>query len=153
MINKKLISDFKKIQSELMKLNKSYYQDSISEESDQYYDQLKKKNNQLLKDYKELKDYDILTVGFTPSEKFSKIKHIVPMLSLANAFDKKDLEEFEEKINNFLNNTVSFSYISDLKIDGVSLSIHYKNNKLVKALTRGDGIIGEIERASCRERV
>ena len=51
MINKKLISDFKKIQSELMKLNKSYYQDSISEESDQYYDQLKKKNNQLLKDY------------------------------------------------------------------------------------------------------
>ena len=65
------------------------------------------------------------------------------MLSLANAFDKKDLEEFEEKINNFLNNTVSFSYISDLKIDGVSLSIHYKNNKLVKALTRGDGIIGE----------
>ena len=143
MINKKLISDFKKIQSELMKLNKSYYQDSISEESDQYYDQLKKKNNQLLKDYKELKDYDILTVGFTPSEKFSKVKHIVPMLSLANAFDKKDLEEFEEKINNFLNNTVSFSYISDLKIDGVSLSIHYKNNKLVKALTRGDGIIGE----------
>ena len=143
MINKKLISDFKKIQSELMKLNKSYYQDSISEESDQYYDQLKKKNNQLLKDYKELKDYDILTVGFTPSEKFSKVKHIVPMLSLANAFDKKDLEEFEEKINNFLNNTVSFSYISDLKIDGVSLSIHYKNNKLVKALTRGDGIIGD----------
>ena len=143
MINKKLISDFKKIQSELMKLNKSYYQDSISEESDQYYDQLKIKNNQLLKDYKELKDYDILTVGFTPSEKFSKVKHIVPMLSLANAFDKKDLEEFEEKINNFLNNTVSFSYISDLKIDGVSLSIHYKNNKLVKALTRGDGIIGE----------
>ena len=39
---------------------------------------------------KELKDYDILTVGFTPSEKFSKVKHIVPMLSLANAFDKKD---------------------------------------------------------------
>ena len=143
MINKKLISDFKKIQSELMKLNKSYYQDSISEESDQYYDQLKKKNNQLIKDYKELKDYDILTIGFAPSEKFSKVKHIVPMLSLANAFDKKDLEEFEEKINNFLNNTVSFSYISDLKIDGVSLSIHYKNNKLVKALTRGDGIIGE----------
>ena len=143
MINKKLISDFKKIQSELMKLNKSYYQDSISKESDQYYDQLKKKNNQLLKDYKELKDYDTLTVGFKPSEKFSKVKHIVPMLSLANAFDKKDLEEFEEKINNFLNNTVSFSYISDLKIDGVSLSIHYKNNKLVKALTRGDGIIGE----------
>ena len=52
MINKKLISDFKKIQSELMKLNKSYYQESISEESDHYYDQLKKKNNQLLKDYK-----------------------------------------------------------------------------------------------------
>ncbi|MDA9656020.1 NAD-dependent DNA ligase LigA [Alphaproteobacteria bacterium] len=143
MINKKLISDFQKIQSELIKLNKLYYQDSISEKSDQYYDQLKKKNNQLLKDYKELKDYDTLTVGYKPSEKFSKVKHVVPMLSLANAFDKKDLEEFEEKINNFLNNTVTFSFISDLKIDGVSLSIHYKNNKLVKALTRGDGMIGE----------
>ena len=143
MISKKLIREFKKIQSELMKLNKLYYQDSLSERSDQYYDQLKKKNNQLLKDHKELKGYDIITVGFHPSEKFSKIKHIVPMLSLANAFDKKDLEEFEEKINNFLNYSVSFSYISDFKIDGVSLSVHYKNNKLVQALTRGDGITGE----------
>ena len=143
MINKKLISDLVKIQSELIKLNKLYYQDSISEKSDQYYDLLKKKYNQLLKDHIELKDYDVLTVGFQPSEKFSKVKHLVPMLSLSNAFDKKDLDEFEEKINNFLNNTVDFSYISDLKIDGVSLSVHYKNNKLVQAFTRGDGITGE----------
>ena len=124
MINKKLISDLVKIQSELIKLNKLYYQDSISEKSDQYYDLLKKKSNQLLKDHIELKDYDVLTVGFQPSEKFSKVKHLVPMLSLSNAFDKKDLDEFEEKINNFLNNTVDFSYISDLKIDGVSLSVY-----------------------------
>ena len=143
MINKKLIVEFKKIQEEISKLDKLYYQDSTSYKSDKNYDILKKKYNQLIKDYKELKEYDNLTVGFKPSEKFSKIKHVVPMLSLANAFDETDLNEFKEKINNFLNNSISFSYVSDLKIDGVSLSVHYKNNKLVKALTRGDGITGE----------
>ncbi len=143
MKNKKTITEFKEIQLEIIKLDKLYYQDSNSNKSDRYYDLLKMKYNKILKDNKDFKKYDILTVGFQPSEKFSKIKHKVPMLSLANAFDKKDLEEFEEKVNNFLNNSVNFSYISDLKIDGVSLSIHYRDNKLVQALTRGDGIIGE----------
>ncbi len=143
MINKKLIKEFKEIQSEIFELDKLYYQDSNSSKSDSAYDLLKKNYNKLLTDNKELRKYDILTVGFKPSEKFSKVRHKVPMLSLTNAFDKKDLDEFEDKINKFLNNSVSFNFISDLKIDGVSLSLHYKDNKLIQALTRGDGITGE----------
>ena len=143
MTNKKIINEFKEIQSEILLLDKLYYQDSKSSKSDSEYDLIKKKYNNLLLKNKELKKYDILTIGFKPSEKFSKIKHKVQMLSLANAFNKEDLEEFEDKINNFLNRSIDFNFISDLKIDGVSLSLLYKNNKLVQGLTRGDGSTGE----------
>ena len=143
MINKKLITKFKDIQSKILKLDKLYYQDSKSNISDGEYDTLKKKYNNLITNNKDLLKYDKLTVGFVPSEKFTKIRHRLPMLSLGNAFNKEDLEDFKDKINKFLNNSIHFTFISDLKIDGVSLSIHYKNNNLVQALTRGDGTTGE----------
>ena len=143
MINKKLIMEFKDIQSKILKLDKLYYQDSKSNISDGEYDLLKEKYNNLITNNKNLLKYDKLTVGFDPSEKFSKIRHRLPMLSLSNAFNKEDLDDFKGKINNFLNNSINFTFISDLKIDGVSLSIHYKDNNLIQALTRGDGTTGE----------
>ena len=66
------------------------------------------------------------------------------MLSLANSFNVNDLKEFFTKASNFLKSKENKeSYIVDCKIDGVSLSLTYKNQKLVTALTRGDGVIGE----------
>ena len=139
----KLIEIFKSLQFEILRLDKLYYQDSNSDKSDSEYDLLKKKYNELINKNKNLLEYDTITVGYKPSTKFSKIKHKIPMLSLGNAFNKEDLNTFEDKINNFLNRSIELTYVSDLKIDGVSLSLHYLNNKLVKALTRGDGSTGE----------
>ena len=73
MINKKLITKFKDIQSKILKLDKLYYQDSKSNISDGEYDTLKKKYNNLITNNKNLLKYDKLTVGFEPSEKFSKM--------------------------------------------------------------------------------
>ena len=142
-MNKSLIQKFKDIQKEIQRLNKLYYQDSNSDKSDSEYDALKIKYNDLISNNKILNEHDVLTVGYEPSRKFTKIKHKIPMLSLANAFNLDDLIGFEDKVNNFLNNSIKFSFVTDLKIDGVSLSLHYKNKKLVQALTRGDGSIGE----------
>ena len=84
-------------------------------------------------------------MGFKPSKNFKKVLHKVPMLSLANAFDKEDLINFEKKIINYLNLNKEFKieYSAEPKIDGISASIIYKNGKFVKGLSRGDGKEGE----------
>ncbi len=108
---------------------------------------LKKNILDLEKKYKFLKSKDSpsLKIGHKPSKNFKKVLHKVPMLSLANAFDKEDLLNFEKKILNFLsqNNNVSISYTAEPKIDGISASIKYLNGKLIMGLSRGDGKEGE----------
>tara|TARA_A100001388_G_scaffold216258_1_gene166788 strand:- start:2394 stop:4172 length:1779 start_codon:yes stop_codon:yes gene_type:complete len=68
----------------------------------------------------------------------------MPMLSLSNAFDKDDLLNFEKKIYNYLNKNINFEYSVEPKIDGISASLTYKNNKLAYGVSRGDGNVGEI---------
>jgi len=83
-------------------------------------------------------------VGYKPSSKFAKIKHSKPMLSLANAFDHLDIEDFEKKIKNYLNNkNLDLSFSLEPKIDGISASLTYKNGLLIRGLSRGDGETGE----------
>ena len=66
------------------------------------------------------------------------------MLSLANAFDKKDMYDFDKKIRNFLNfSSKNIEYFSEPKIDGISATLIYKNGILIKGLSRGDGTTGE----------
>ena len=78
-------------------------------------------------------------------KKFEKSEHIIPMLSLANAFNQKDLEEFIERIKKFLSleKNTSIDLLFEPKIDGLSINLFYENGKLMSASTRGDGIIGE----------
>ena len=130
----------------LEKYNKFYYDQDSPSVPDYQYDELKKniikleENNFFLKNYGSISDY----VGFKPSSKFNKIKHSKPMLSLANAFKDKDIEDFIKKINNYLNNkTLNLSYSLEPKIDGISASLTYKNGLLFKGLSRGDGETGE----------
>ena len=78
-----------------------------------------------------------------PLNKFKKIKHSKAMLSLSNVFDKKGMEDFLSKVNNFLNINYEIELSSELKIDGISASLTYENGKLIKGLSRGDGVIGE----------
>lgn len=81
-------------------------------------------------------------VGGYISEKFNKVKHEIPMLSLGNAFDENDLIKFDLDIKKELN-IKNVEYVVEPKIDGLSISLHYDDGYFVKAITRGDGTIGE----------
>lgn len=80
-------------------------------------------------------------VGGTILPGFEKVTHDIPMLSLGNAFGKEDLLNFDKRISKLTDQKVQ--YICELKIDGLALSLKYKEGKLVQAATRGDGIVGE----------
>ncbi|MDA1021700.1 MAG: NAD-dependent DNA ligase LigA, partial [Cyanobacteria bacterium] len=77
------------------------------------------------------------------STKFGKVKHEIPMISLANAFGPDEIREWEERINRVIGIETKREYIFELKIDGLSIAIDYANGKLVRAATRGDGKVGE----------
>ena len=130
----------------LEKYNNFYYDKDSPLISDQQYDDLRKEiikleeNNSFLKKYNSIND----NVGYKPSSKFKKIKHAKPMLSLANAFNIEDIEDYIKKINNYLNGkNLSLSFSIEPKIDGISASLTYINGLLTKGLSRGDGSIGE----------
>ena len=131
---------------EIIKHNKLYYDKSSPVISDTQYDKLKKEILDLEIKYNFLKSKKSpsKTIGFKPSKSFQKYKHKVPMLSLSNAFDRNDLLNFEKKIHNYLNKNINFQYSVEPKIDGISASLTYKNNKLTHGVSRGDGNIGEI---------
>ena len=83
-------------------------------------------------------------VGTSPSSKFEKFKLYEPILSISISFVLSDYEYFFDKAIKFLKKKDSkYTFNVDCKIDGVSLSLIYKNNKLFKGFTRGDGIVGE----------
>ena len=128
------------------KYNQSYYEKDSPVVTDHQFDELKKDILDLEKKYSYLTEYGSITsrVGYKPSSKFAKIKHSKPMLSLANAFDHLDIEDFEKKIKNYLNNkNLDLSFSLEPKIDGISASLTYKNGLLIRGLSRGDGETGE----------
>jgi len=133
---------------ELKKHNKLYYSNSNPEISDSEFDNLKSSILNLEDKYKYLnhKESPSKIVGFEPSKNFKKQKHKVPMLSLSNVFDKDDLINFEKKIKNYLdlNQSQTFEYSVEPKIDGISASLTYIDGKLESGLSRGDGYEGEL---------
>ena len=80
----------------------------------------------------ELIEFDNLGIGTSPSSKFKKFKHYEPMLSLSNSFNLDDLEDFFEKLPYLKKQNSNYIYNVDCKIDGVSLSLIYKNNSYLK---------------------
>ena len=130
----------------LDKYNKHYYQNQKPLVSDKEYDEIKNEILEIEKKHgiKNLKSPTI-KVGYKPSKKFEKFKHKVKMLSLSNAFKEEDLINFQKKNINFLalNKNYEFEYSAEPKIDGISASLNYKNGKLIKGLSRGDGEEGE----------
>ena len=142
----KIIDKHKKIITEIKKHNKFYFSDDEPKIIDSEYDKIKKTAIELEKKYPFLKNYQSIEkiVGAEPSNNFKKIKHLQPMLSLSNAFNISDMEDFRKKIKNFLNlNNEKIELISEPKIDGISASLIYENGILTKGLSRGDGVIGE----------
>ena len=132
--------------SALKKHNNFYFNLDNPRISDAQYDKLKKEIIDLENKFKFLKQLGITNklVGSTPKNKFKKIKHLEPMLSLSNAFDENDMQDFEKKVNNFLNLTnENLELFAEPKIDGISSTLIYEKGKLTKGLSRGDGVIGE----------
>ena len=143
----KIIKDYKTKIRELIKNNKYYYEDNKPRIDDQEYDKLKNKILLLEKEYSFLRDSNSpsLKVGHKPSKNFNKVTHKVPMLSLGNAFSENDLNNFEKKILNYINDYKfeDIEYSAEPKIDGISASLIYKDGIFIKGLSRGDGKEGE----------
>ena len=129
----------------LFNFNRSYFEKDSPIVSDSEYDKFKQELFELAKKYPFLKKIENLDnlVGSKPSAKFEKVKHSKPMLSLGNAFEKKDMLGFKKKINNFLNNKSEIQLSSEPKIDGISATLRYENGELIYGLSRGDGVFGE----------
>ena len=81
--------------------------------------------------------------GSTPVSKFEKVKHPTPILSLANAFNEGDLVSWRDRISKLNSRVEQSSYVVEPKIDGLTVVLHYQNNRLVQGATRGNGEIGE----------
>ena len=145
-LKSKIIDIYKKKINLLKKHNKLYFNNDKPIISDAEYDSLKKEIINLEEKNNFLKKLNLnkKIVGSPPSNKFKKIKHLKPMLSLSNAFDKNDIKDFISKISNFLNiKDVNIEFSSEPKIDGISATLIYENGILTKGLSRGDGVIGE----------
>lgn len=110
---------------------------------DAEYDHLLKELLELEKLFPELLTADSPSqrVGGQVLDMFHKVTHDIPMLSLGNAFNEEDLRDFDRKVRQAVGE--SFSYVCELKIDGLAISLKYENGVLVQGATRGDGTIGE----------
>lgn len=138
---------FKKIEELKKKLRQyeyEYYALESPSVSDYEYDTLLKQLIELENQFPDLKTNDSpsVRVGGYVSEKFSKVKHSIPMLSLGNAFGSGDMIKFDADIKKEIS-LKNIEYVVEPKIDGLSISIIYENGKFVQAVTRGDGEIGE----------
>ncbi len=142
-IEKEYLNKIKK----LKKYDEAYFNRDNPIISDQDYDGIKKSILSLEKKYRYLshKHSPSKKVGYKPSDKFKKVDHEIPMLSLANAFSIENIKDFKKKINNFLNLEKSKEIIfsAEPKIDGISASLKYINGNFILGLSRGDGKTGE----------
>jgi len=133
--------------NELKKHDKAYFKHDNPLISDKDYDEVKSEILNLEKKYKYLKDENSPSkkIGYKPSDKFKKIAHDVPMLSLSNAFSKANVVDFIKKIRNFLNlkNSEKIIFSVEPKIDGISASLKYVDGVFILGLSRGDGKTGE----------
>ena len=126
----------------LNQYNKEYYVLDKPSVSDREYDRLMQELIELEAQYPELKSSTSPTVrvGGAILEGFNKVQHEKPMLSLGNAFNEGDLRDFDARIRKVSPN---ISYVCELKIDGLAVTLHYRDGQFVKGATRGDGVVGE----------
>ncbi|MEZ5852142.1 MAG: NAD-dependent DNA ligase LigA [Hyphomicrobiaceae bacterium] len=131
-----------------------YYQQDAPEVSDAAYDALRIRNAAIEARFPELvrEDSPSRRVGATPAERFGKVRHGVPMLSLGNAFADGDVADFVARVRRFLSLDAGDPLVitAEPKIDGLSISIRYEKGRLVEAATRGDGTEGENVTANVR---
>lgn len=131
------------LREELEQLAYQYYVKDQPSVEDAQYDQLYKELVTLEETYPELISSESITqrVGGTILSGFTKVTHESPMLSLGNAFNKADLEAFDQRLRKLTNHQIA--YMCELKIDGLAISLKYQDGRFVQGATRGDGTVGE----------
>ena len=140
--------DIRKRMDELINLinkyNDAYYQKNESLISDLAFDQLLSELQKLEQENPlfAVNDSPTQRVGGTITKQFKSVTHRFPMLSLGNTYNETDLKEFDSRVKKALGDE-KYEYICELKFDGVALSFWYENGKLIKGITRGDGIRGD----------
>ena len=147
---------YTKLRNEIEYHNNLYYNEDKPLISDMEYDALMRELKQFEQEYPELlkneengESSPTEKIGGTASEKFSKVRHRVPMLSLSNTYNISEIEDFDKRIKkiilseNVKEHSKELEYILELKLDGLSISLIYENGVLVQAVTRGDGQVGE----------
>lgn len=133
-----------KLREELHQHNYNYYVLNTPTISDRDFDMLMHQLQDLEKLHPEMNDPNSPTqrVGSDLNNEFVTVQHKRPMLSLANTYNKQEVSEFYERVKDGLQGA-PFQICCELKFDGLSISLHYKNGILVKAVTRGDGTQGD----------
>lgn len=143
-----------RLEIEIAEHDRRYYVENAPTISDAEYDALRQRYEALEAAYPELATPESLTkkIGAPPSEKFAKVRHRVPMLSLSNIFADEEAANFVARVRRFLGLAphAPLAITAEPKIDGLSCSLRYEKGELVQAATRGDGYEGEDVTANVR---
>ncbi len=150
-------AELERLAAEIRHHDELYHGDDAPEISDAAYDALVQRNRAIEARFPELvrDDSPSKRVGAAPKSGFAKVKHTVPMLSLANAFSDEDMADFVAGVRRFLKELsddpeAKLDLLGEPKIDGLSASLLYEGGELVRAATRGDGTTGEDITANAR---
>jgi DNA ligase (NAD+) len=147
-------AELKRLAGDIAAHDRRYYQEDAPTVSDAEYDALRQRNAAIEARFPDLarKDSPSHRVGAAPSRGFAKVRHAVPMLSLANAFADTDVSDFVARVRKFLKLDADeeLAIVAEPKIDGLSLSLRYERGELVSGATRGDGTEGEDVTANVR---
>jgi DNA ligase (NAD+) len=140
-------AELKRLAAEIAEHDQRYHQQDAPTISDAAYDALRRRNEAVEARFPQLvrPDSPSKRVGAAPAEKFAKVRHAIPMLSLGNAFAPEDVTEFVARIRRFLRLSAEepIAFSAEPKIDGLSMSLRYEGGALVVAATRGNGTEGE----------
>jgi DNA ligase (NAD+) len=141
---KDVAAQIEKLRETLRHHERLYYVLDEPEISDADYDALMRELRDLESKHPELLTPDSPTqrVGGKPREGFVKVAHSSPMLSLDNALNEGELRDFDRRVRELLRGA-GFRYVTELKMDGLSMAAHYREGQFVRAVTRGDGAVGE----------
>jgi DNA ligase (NAD+) len=134
-----------RLREEIRRHEELYYVHAAPELSDAEFDALMRELQALEAAHPELVTADSPTqrVGGRPVEGFPTVQHLAPMLSLDNAYNEEELRAFDERVRRALGTTAPVTYVTELKIDGLSIALTYEDGALIRGATRGDGSRGE----------
>jgi DNA ligase (NAD+) len=139
------------LRAQVVRANEKYHRQDDPEISDAQYDRFKLELKGLEAEYPQFDSPDSPThlVGATPLERFETKEHRLAMLSLENAFSPQDVLDFNRRVEKALGRG-SILYTAEIKMDGVAVELVYEHGRLVAALTRGDGRVGEVITANVK---